>query len=55
MNRVEIKNLNKKYSDFSLKNVTFSIPNGYVTGFIGKNGMGKTTTIRTFLFLSHYI
>lgn len=54
MNRVEIKNLNKKYSDFSLKNVTFSIPNGYVTGFIGKNGMGKTTTIKSIISLNHY-
>ena len=54
MNRVEIKNLNKKYSNFSLKNVTFSIPNGYVTGFIGKNGMGKTTTIKSIISLNHY-
>lgn len=54
MNRVEIKNLNKKYSNFLLKNVTFSIPNGYVTGFIGKNGMGKTTTIKSIISLNHY-
>lgn len=54
MNKVEIKNLNKKYPTFSLDNVSFSIPCGYVTGFIGKNGMGKTTTIKSILSLNHY-
>ena len=38
MNKIEIKNLNKDYQNFTLKNVNFSIPEGYVTGFIGKNG-----------------
>ncbi len=54
MNKVEIKNLNKRYPDFSLENVNFSIPNGYVTGFIGKNGMGKTTTIKSIISLNRY-
>lgn len=54
MNKVEIVNLNKKYPKFSLDNVSFSIPRGYVTGFIGKNGMGKTTTIKSILSLNHY-
>lgn len=54
MNKVEIQNLNKKYPKFALKNVNFSIPKGYVTGFIGKNGMGKTTTIKSILSLIHY-
>ena len=34
--KVEIKNLNKKYPNFSLENVSFSIPKGYITGFIEK-------------------
>lgn len=54
MNRVEIKNLNKKYANFALEDINFSIPNGYVTGFIGKNGMGKTTTIKSIISLNHY-
>ena len=41
MNKIEIKNLNKDYHNFALKNVNFSIPEGYVTGFIGRNGMGE--------------
>ncbi|MGO3751717.1 MAG: ABC transporter ATP-binding protein [Peptoniphilaceae bacterium] len=54
MNKIEIKSLNKEYQKFALKNVDFSIPKGYVTGFIGKNGMGKTTTIKSILSLIQY-
>ena len=54
MNKIEIKNLKKDYQNFALKNVNFSIPKGYVTGFIGRNGMGKTTTIKSILSLIQY-
>lgn len=54
MNKIEIKNLKKDYHNFTLKNVNFSIPEGYVTGFIGRNGMGKTTTIKSILSLIQY-
>lgn len=53
-NKIEIKHLNKKYSSFALKDVNFTVPKGSVTGFIGKNGMGKTTTIKSILSLIHY-
>ena len=46
---LEIKNLCKSYETFSLKDVSFSVPNGYIMGFIGKNGAGKTTTIKSIL------
>ena len=54
MNKIEIKNLKKDYQNFTLKDVNFSIPEGYVTGFIGRNGMGKTTTIKSILSLIQY-
>ena len=54
MNKIEIKNLKKNYQNFALKDVNFSIPEGYVTGFIGRNGMGKTTTIKSILSLIQY-
>lgn len=41
-----VSGLNKSYGDFSLKDVTFSLPEGCITGFIGVNGAGKTTTGR---------
>ena len=30
----EIKNLNKAYKDFALKNVNLSLPKGYIMGFV---------------------
>ncbi len=35
----------KRYDDFVL-NLSLTIPRGYVTGFVGANGSGKTTTIK---------
>ena len=37
MSILTIKNLNKTYPTFSLKNVSFSLEPGYIMGFIGKN------------------
>ena len=48
-NILEIKELNKSYADFALKDVSFSLPRGYIMGFVGENGSGKTTTIRSIL------
>lgn len=48
-NILEINELCKTYGDFSLKNVSFSLPRGYIMGFVGQNGSGKTTTIRSIL------
>lgn len=50
-NILEVKNLNKKYNSFELKDVSFAIPKGKVLGFIGENGAGKTTTIKAILNL----
>jgi len=44
--------LNKEYRNFSLKDVSFSLPEGCITGLIGVNGAGKTTTLRTILGLT---
>ncbi|OTY53121.1 ABC transporter ATP-binding protein [Bacillus thuringiensis] len=52
MNAVlKVKNLNKAYENFSLKDVTFSLNQDCITGFIGTNGSGKTTTIKAILGL----
>ena len=47
MNKIEVQNLCKEYPKFALKSVNFSIPTGYVTGFIGKNGMGDSDIMMT--------
>lgn len=51
-NILEVIGLNKSYGRFSLKDVTFSLPEDCITGFIGVNGAGKTTTIRSILGLA---
>lgn len=38
-----VEKVNKRYKDFSLKDISFSLPGGYILGLIGKNGAGKTT------------
>jgi len=48
-NAIEIKGLRKEYRDFSLNDITFSLPTGHIMGFVGQNGAGKTTTIRLIL------
>ncbi len=50
-NAIEIKGVTKKYDGFTLKNISFNVPNGSIMGFIGQNGAGKTTTIRSLLNL----
>jgi ABC-2 type transport system ATP-binding protein len=49
MNAIEIKNLVKKYPEFTLDNVSLTLPKGYIMGFVGENGAGKTTTINSIL------
>ena len=46
MNLLEVKNLCKSYPSFKLEDVSFSLPKGYIMGFIGKNGAGKSTVIK---------
>lgn len=46
MNTVEFHNVTKKRKEFSVENLNITIPKGYITGFIGPNGSGKTTTIQ---------
>ena len=48
-NVIELENVTKDYGDFKLDNVSFSVPEGSVCGFIGQNGAGKTTTINLIL------
>lgn len=48
-NYLEVKNLSKSFDHFQLRNITFSLPKGYIMGLIGPNGSGKTTTIKLIL------
>lgn len=48
-NTVEIRNLTKNYTNFSLKNISLDIPSGTIVGLIGENGAGKSTLIQSIL------
>ncbi len=49
MNALEIRNLTKTYSDFTLDNVSLTLPSGCIMGLVGENGAGKSTTIKLIL------
>ena len=48
---LEVRGLEKRYPDFTLAGVSFSVPRGYVMGLVGPNGAGKTTTLKSILGL----
>ncbi len=45
MELLEVKNLSKHYKNFDLKDISFTLPKGYIMGYVGANGSGKTTTL----------
>ena len=53
MNTLEVRNLRKVYPAFTLQDVSFTVPAGSVTGLVGRNGAGKSTTLKSLLGLVH--
>ena len=47
---IQINGLKKKYKDFTL-DLTLDLPKGRVSGLVGKNGAGKSTTLKAILGL----
>jgi len=50
-NALQVEHLQKNYSDFTLNDITFSVPSGCIMGLIGENGAGKSTTFKGILNL----
>lgn len=46
---LSVSGLTKTFPTFSLHDVSFEVPAGFVTGFIGVNGAGKTTTLKSIM------
>ncbi len=45
MDLLEVKHIAKHYKNFDLQDISFSLPAGYIMGYVGQNGAGKTTTL----------
>lgn len=48
---LKLKNIRKEYENFVLDNVNFELKEGSITGFIGCNGAGKSTTLNLIMNL----
>lgn len=53
MELLHVEKLRKEYPAFTLQEVSFSVPEGAVMGLIGRNGAGKSTTLKSMLGLVH--
>ena len=53
MNILEVEGLCKTYPAFALRDVSFAVEPGTIMGFIGRNGVSKSTTIKSMLNLVH--
>ena len=51
MDAVSVRGMAKAYPGFTLSEATFSLAEGRIAGFIGRNGSGKTTAIKCMLNL----
>lgn len=48
---LRLEHVGRKLGDFELRDITFTIPDGYICGLIGENGAGKTTLLHLILGL----
>ena len=48
---IQLDKVSKKLGIFELKDISFSLPAGYICGIAGRNGAGKTTTMKMVLGL----
>ena len=53
MNVLQISDLKKEYPSFILNQISFSLEKGEITGFIGRNGAGKSTTLNSLFNFTH--
>ena len=48
---IEFSNVNKAFDGFAIKDLSFQVKKGFVTGFVGANGAGKSTSIKLIMNL----
>jgi len=50
-NVIELQHIQKSFNGFQIKDFSIHVKKGFVTGFIGGNGAGKSTTIKMIMNL----
>lgn len=50
-NVIELQHVHKSFKGFQIKDFSINVKKGFVTGFIGGNGAGKSTTIKLIMNL----
>lgn len=50
-NAIEMHNVDKRFKGFEIQDLSMEVKKGFVTGFIGANGAGKSTTIKMIMNL----
>lgn len=53
MTILRVQGLRKQYPGFALRDVSFALPSGTITGLIGRNGAGKSTLLKSLLGFVH--
>ena len=48
---IVMEDVGRHQGSFQMKNISFSIPDGYICGLVGRNGAGKTTLMHLMLGL----
>lgn len=51
---LNITNLCKAYKGFELDHLSFQLPKGFIMGLVGKNGAGKSTTIKSIMNMLNF-
>ncbi len=54
MSVLEVNNLHKSYKNFHLDDISLTLNEGEIFGFIGENGSGKSTTMKAIAGLINY-
>lgn len=50
-NVIELQHIQKSFNGFQIRDLSINVKKGFVTGFIGGNGAGKSTTIKMIMNL----
>lgn len=53
MTVLKVDSLSKAYPGFQLRKVSFCVKKGTIMGFIGRNGAGKSTTLKAMMHMVH--